>query len=40
MGNFLRREKREQVITLGRLGGPLRRIEEATGARRETPGIY
>jgi transposase len=40
MGNVLRREKREQVIALGRLGWPLRRIEEATGVRRETVGAY
>jgi transposase len=40
MGNVLSREKREQVITLGRLGWSLRRIEEATGVRRETAGDY
>ena len=40
MGNVLRGEKREQVIALGRLGWPLRRIEEATGVRRETAGEY
>lgn len=40
MGNVLSREKREQVIALGRLGWPLRRIEEATGVRRETAGDY
>lgn len=40
MGNVLRRKKREQVIALGRLGWPLRRIEEATGVRRETVGEY
>ena len=40
MGNVLRREKREQVLALGRLGWPLRRIEEATGVRRETVGEY
>jgi hypothetical protein len=34
MGNVLNREKREQVLTLGHLGWPLRRIEEATGVRR------
>ena len=33
-------EKRQQVIALGRLGWPLRRIEEATGVRRETAGSY
>jgi transposase len=40
MGNVLSKEKREQVIALGRLGWPLRRIEEATGVRRETAGDY
>lgn len=40
MGNVLSQEKREQVIALGRLGWSLRRIEEATGVRRETAGVY
>src|SRR5664280_2030432 len=40
MGNVLSKEKREQVIGLGRLGWSLRRIEEATGVRRETAGDY
>ena len=40
MGNVLSREKREQVFALGRLGWSLRRIEEATGVRRETAGDY
>jgi hypothetical protein len=40
MGNVLSGEKREQVLALGRLGWPLRRIEEATGVRRETAGNY
>jgi hypothetical protein len=31
MGNVLSKEKREQVIALGRLGWSLRRIEQATG---------
>jgi transposase len=38
MANVLNREKREQA--LGRLGWSLRRIEEATGVRRETAGKY
>jgi transposase len=38
MGNVLEKSKREQVIALGRLGWSLRRIEEATGVRRETAG--
>jgi transposase len=40
MGNVLSKEKREQVIALGRLGWSLRRIEQATGVRRETAGVY
>jgi hypothetical protein len=40
MGNVLSEEKREQVIALGRLGWALRRIEKATGVRRETAGEY
>src|SRR5260221_8911811 len=40
MGNVLSREKREQVLALGRLDWPLRRIEEATGVRRETASAY
>ena len=40
MGNVLSKEKREQVIALGRLGWSLRRIEEATGVRRETASDY
>ena len=40
MGNVLEKEKQEQVIALGRLGWSLRRIEAATGVRRETAGGY
>jgi hypothetical protein len=40
MGNVLERAKQEQVIALGRLGWSLRRIEVATGVRRETAGGY
>src|ERR1700719_349789 len=40
MGNVLEKSKQEQVIALGRLGWSLRRIEEATGVRRETAGSY
>ncbi len=32
--------KKQQVIALGRLGWPLRRIEQETGVRRETAGAY
>jgi hypothetical protein len=40
VSNVLNEEKRQQVIALGRLGWPLRRIEEETGVRRETAGAY
>ncbi len=40
MSNVLSEEKRHQVIALGRLGWPLRRIQEETGVRRETAGDY
>ena len=40
MSNVLSTEKKQQVIALGRLGWPLRRIEQATGVRRETAGSY
>jgi transposase len=36
----LSEEKKQQVIALGRLGWSLRRIEEATGVRRETASSY
>ena len=38
MSNVLSEEKKQQVIALGRLGWPLRRIEQVTGVRRETAG--
>src|SRR5437773_1129070 len=40
MANILSDEKKQQVIALGRLGWTLRRIEAATGVRRETAGAY
>jgi transposase len=40
VSNVLSDEKRQQVIALGRLGWPLRRIQEETGVRRETAGGY
>ena len=40
MGNVFEKAKQEQVIALGRLGWSLRRIEAATGVRRETAGGY
>jgi len=33
-------EKRQQILALGRLGWTLRRIEQATGVRRETAANY
>jgi transposase len=36
----LNEEKRHQVLALGRLGWPLRRIQQETGVRRETVGAY
>jgi transposase len=40
MGNVLEKAKQEQVIARGRLGWSLRRIEQATGVRRETASGY
>jgi len=40
MSNVLSEEKKQQVIALGRLGWTLRRIEQSTGVRRETAGVY
>ena len=40
MSNVLSDEKKQQVLILGKLGWPLRRIEKATGVRRETAGEY
>ena len=40
MSNVLNEAKKQQVIALGRLGWPLRRIEQQTGVRRETVGAY
>lgn len=40
MSNVLSDQKRQQVIALGRLGWPLRRIENETGVRRETASGY
>jgi len=38
--NVLSHEKKQQVLTLGRLGWTLRQIEEATHVRRETASGY
>ena len=38
--SVLSEEKKQQVIALGKLGWPLRRIEQATGVRRETASAY
>ncbi len=40
VSNVLNEEKKQQVIALGRLGWALRRIEKATGIRRETAAGY
>ncbi len=40
MANLLGEDQKQQVLALGRLGWPLRRIEHATGVRRETAGAY
>jgi hypothetical protein len=40
MSNVFSEEKKQQVVALGKLGWPLRRIEQATGVRRETAGAY
>jgi transposase len=40
MANVLNEEKKQQVIALGRLGWPLRRIQQATKIRRETASAY
>src|SRR6188474_431027 len=40
MSNVLGDDKQHQVVALGRLGWSLRRIEEATGIRRETVSGY
>ncbi len=40
MANVLKPEKQEEIRALGRLGWTLRRIEEATGVRRETVSRY
>ena len=40
MANVLSETKRQQVVALGRLGWALRRIEAATGVRRETASAY
>jgi len=40
MSNVLSEEKKQQVIVLGKLGWPLRRIEQVTGVRRETASAY
>lgn len=40
MANFLSDALKQQVIALGRSGWTLRRIEAATGVRRETASAY
>jgi len=40
VSNVLSEENKHQVIALGRLGWSLRRIQRATGVRRETAATY
>jgi transposase len=40
VSNVLSEENKQQVIALGRLGWSLRRIQQATGVRRETAATY
>jgi transposase len=40
VSNVLSEEKKQQIIALGRLGWPLRRIQKETGVRRETAAAY
>src|SRR5712692_8347065 len=40
MTNILSDDKRQEVLALGRLGWTLRRIQQATGVRRETASAY
>ena len=40
MGHVLDTQRQQQVVALGRLGWPLRRIERETGVRRETVSDY
>jgi transposase len=40
MANILGDDRKQQILALGRLGWPLRRIEQATGIRRETASAY
>ncbi len=40
MSNVLSDENRQSILALGRLGWTLRRIEQATGVRRETAANY
>ncbi len=40
MANILGNDRQHQILALGRLGWPLRRIEQATGVRRETASAY
>jgi transposase len=40
MANIMGNDRQQQILALGRLGWPLRRIEQATGVRRETASAY
>ena len=40
MANVLNEDKKQQVLALGRLGWPLRKIQQVTRIRRETASAY
>src|SRR5271157_975604 len=40
MANVLNEQKKQQVLALGRLGWPLRQIQQVTRIRRETASQY
>jgi transposase len=40
MSNVLDGDKQQQILALGRLGWTLRRVQQATGVRRETVSAY
>ena len=40
IANILGDNQRQQILALGRLGWPVRRIEQATGVRREAMSAY
>jgi hypothetical protein len=40
MSNVVGQDTQRQILALGRLGWSLRRIQQATGVRRETASAY